>query len=105
MKIKGTECDLGDIASEIHKRYGLPEATCYSVIQKFFEVLPDALAEFGRVEINNGGVFHLEARAARYGRNFATGEPVVIPNRDEITFSASPAVTDVVKNRTGRPTY
>lgn len=105
MKIQGTECDLGDIAREIQERYGIPEATCYSVIQKFFAVLPDALSEFGRVEIDKGGVFHLEARAARYGRNFATGESMIIPNRDEITFSASQAVTDVVQERTGRPTY
>ena len=53
-----------------------------------------ALKEKGQVTIRGFGTFTVKTRAARKGRNPATGEPVDIPAQDTIHFKPSKALKD-----------
>ncbi len=106
----GTEFDRGDLAREIAGRYadqmaGSPEDIATIVLKGLGNVLPDALSQFGRIELHGIGTFHLERRAPRKGRDFKTGEQVEIPERQKVIFDASLFVSEVIEQRTGVPTY
>jgi nucleoid DNA-binding protein len=105
------EYDRTDLTNDICARYGeqiFAAGTSHEAVQLTLKaisaVLPDALAQHGRVEIHDLGVFHLTKRAPRKGRNFHTGETVEIPAHDEITFNAAPFISEIVEQTTGVPT-
>lgn len=112
MKKDGHEFDLHDLVSEIAARYETAirnSETVYEtvevVLKAFAAVLPDALSEFSRAELNQIGVFQIAPRAERKGRNFGTGEVITIPARQKIEYHAAPALSEIVEERTGVDTY
>ena len=59
---RGPEFDLGDLARANAERGGLPAATLRLAVEQIAELLPDVLAQHGRVEIPGLGVFTLGHR-------------------------------------------
>lgn len=112
MKKEGPEYDLGDLSAEIAERYETAIRNAETVqeivdvvLKAFAAVLPDALSEYSRVELHQIGVFSLANRAARKGRNFGTGDEVVIPARQKVEFHSAPALSKIIEDRTGVDTY
>ncbi len=102
---RGAEFDLGDICRAVEAEHGLPHATVRLCIERFAAILPAAIAEHGRVEIQKLGVFFLEDRAPRTGYNFQTGEEVDIPARQKVIFNPATGLTKSIEQQTGKPTY
>lgn len=102
---RGAEFDLGDICRAVEAEYGLPHATVRICIERFTEILPLAIAEHGRVEVQKLGVLFLEDRAPRTGHNFQTDEEVAIPARQKIIFNPAIGLTKSIENQTGKKTY
>ncbi len=97
------EFDRNDLAANIADRTGIPEDVVMDVLKAIPGVLADALVETsGRVDIHDLGVFRLETRAARKGRNFQTGEIVQIPEHTQVVFNAAPDLTYIIAERTGQ---
>lgn len=118
MEKKGTEFDLGDIARGIVAKSGPEilyaisnEEDLADAIRMILDCVPgvvaEALAEFDehRVEWPGFGVLQIEARGPRKGRDFHTGKPVDIPQRDKVVFSASPLLAERIEKITGNTTY
>ncbi len=101
---KGTEFDLGDLARAIAERTGFPAATLRSAVDKIAEILPEVLAEHGRVELPFGTLF-VDDRAARRGYNFETDEEITIPARQKICFNPATKVRKAVTEISGKQTY
>ena len=101
---KGTEFDLGDLARAIAERTGFPAATLRSAVDKIAEIMPEVLAEHGRVEFPFG-TFFLEDRAQRRGYNFETDEEMTIPPRQKICFNPATKVRKAVTEISGKQTY
>lgn len=98
------EIDRKDVAKAIAERYNLDADIAYEVLKGFCNVLPDLLAEYGRVEIHHLGVFRLAHRAPRHGVD-PKGHEYSIPARQSVTYDAAPALAEIIEQRTGVSTY
>lgn len=98
------EYDRSDMATAIGEKTAMYPANVIEVFKAFAEILPVALAEYGRVEIHDLGVFSIAHRAARTGTT-PDGEAWSTPERQEIVFHAAPSVNAAVTEKTGKETY
>lgn len=108
------EFDRSDLAQEIavrsvvadsdgpYQKYTKEDAI--ELIELFGQVLADALAEHGRVEIHEIGVFRLENRVAREGVT-PGGEVWETPERKKVEFDAAPALASAISEITQTPIY
>ena len=81
-----------EIIESIAEDLGLTQEKTRKIVQKVFEGIVQTLAEEGRVELRNFGVFEVKRRAARTSRNPRTGEPVDVPARLAVTFKPGQAM-------------
>jgi len=56
------------------------------IVQKTLDTIINVLAEEGRVELRNFGVFEIRRRKPRQARNPRTGEKVMVGERSTVTF-------------------
>ena len=75
-----------DIVRSISEDLGLTQLKTKEIVQKVFEAILNTLAEEGRVELRNFGVFEVKRRAPRKARNPRTGEKVFVPEKSVVTF-------------------
>lgn len=78
-----------DIVLSIYDKTGFPQKEVREVVQQTLDTIADALARGRNVELRNFGVFELQVRKSRIGRNPNKPETdVVIPTRAVIKFKA-----------------
>lgn len=85
--------NTSELAARLAAACGLSRAAARRVIAALFDprngVIAEALARGDPVHIGSLGTFRLERRAARHGRNPATGESIRIPAHAWMVFRAS----------------
>jgi len=87
-----------DIIMKISDETGLKQVDVKEVVQRTFDIITDRLAEGGKVELRNFGIFKVKTRKGRIGRNPRTGESVTIPDKKVVSFKAGMRMkTDVKK--------
>lgn len=62
----------------------------------FADTLRDGLRKDPRIALPDIGVFSVEERAARTGRNPATGQELQIPAKQVVKFKAAKEIADAV---------
>ncbi len=78
-----------DIVLEIYEKTNFPQKEVRETVQMTLDVIAKALAEGRNVELRNFGVFEVQVRKSRIGRNPNKPETdVVIPTRAVIKFKA-----------------
>ena len=78
-----------DLVIRIAEKTGLTQSEVFNVIQDTLDQIVKALAEGGKVELRNFGVFEVKIRKARVGRNPNKPETdVPIPARAMVKFKA-----------------
>lgn len=78
-----------DIVLSIYESTGIPQKDVRDVVQQTLDVIAQALEEGRNVELRNFGVFEVQKRKARIGRNpNKPDKDVVIPTRAVIKFKA-----------------
>jgi nucleoid DNA-binding protein len=78
-----------DLVIRIAEKTGLTQSEVFNVIQDTLDHIVKALAEGGKVELRNFGVFEVKIRKARVGRNPNKPETdVPIPARAMVKFKA-----------------
>lgn len=75
-----------DLASDIAKGTGLSVTDAAEIVDLFFNILSDGIAESKEVKIMGLGTFTVKHKNARVGRNPKTGEDAVIEERNVISF-------------------
>ena len=78
-----------DIVLSIYDRTSFPQKEVRDVVQLTLDTIASALSQGRNVELRNFGVFEVQKRKARIGRN--PNKPktdVIIPNRAVIKFKA-----------------
>jgi nucleoid DNA-binding protein len=68
------------------------------IVQRCLDSILDALAQNGRIELRNFGVFEIRQRAERKARNPKTNEEVVVPAKRIATFRAGKNVAQRLAN-------
>ena len=73
-----------------------PELETKLIVQKTLDAIINVLAEEGRVELRNFGVFAVKNRKPRLARNPRTGEKVMVGERFTVTFKPGRVVEERV---------
>ena len=78
-----------DIVLEIYEKTSFPQKEVKETVQMTLDAIASALAQGKNVELRNFGVFELQVRKSRIGRNPHKPEKdVVIPKRAVVKFKA-----------------
>lgn len=77
-----------DIVKIISERFDIPHLRAKQLVQYTFDAIIDTLVNEQRLEVRNFGVFQIKKRESRKARNPKTGEQVIIPTRNVVTFKA-----------------
>ncbi len=88
-----------DIARHIADELGRPLLETMQIVQKTLDAIVNALAEEGRVELRNFGVFAVKKRKARQARNPRTGEKVDVGERMAVTFKPGGGLKTQMQSR------
>ncbi|MFQ6103683.1 MAG: HU family DNA-binding protein [Candidatus Glassbacteria bacterium] len=89
-----------DIVERISATTGLTKKDTAMVINRFFEVVTEALSQGNNIEIRGFGSFKVKTRRARKARNPRTGETVDVPRRLVPTFKPSKELKDIIAKKT-----
>ena len=79
----------GDIVERVAELTGYPKTRVALIYETIFELMAEALAEGEQVGVPGFGSFFVSERAARQGRNPATGEPITIAASKTARFKPS----------------
>ena len=82
------------LAEAISEKLGLPQQHSADVIESMLEVLKQTLASGEDVLISGFGKFYLKSKAARRGRNPATGNDLMLGARRVVGFKCSNKLRD-----------
>ena len=87
-----------DLVVRIADETGLVQQDVYSVIQKSLDYIMENLAKGENVEFRNFGVFEVQERKARIGRNpNKPSQVVTIPPRKVVKFKAGKVMKQLIK--------
>lgn len=75
-----------ELVIRVANKLGITQSTVAKIIEGTFETISRTLAEGGRWELRDFGVFEVKTRASRIGRNPRTGDQVPVPERKVVTF-------------------
>ena len=81
-----------DIVKTIAEESGLTQQHAKELVQRTLDAIVQMLADNGRIELRNFGVFECKERKARIGRNPKTGDPVDVPAQFVVTFKPGKAM-------------
>jgi DNA-binding protein HU-beta len=87
---------LKNLASELAAKYDLPKKTSVQIAEDLFSNMTKNLKKGLRIRIGGFGIIQVKKRAARMGRNPATGEAISIPAKKKIAFRASKELKEAV---------
>lgn len=85
-----------ELISEVAGKLGVTKKDTGAAIDAIVAVITDALADGQEINIAGFGKFSVSERAAREGRNPATGETISIPASKAPKFKAAKALKDAV---------
>ena len=85
-----------ELIAAVAKDAGVSQADAGKVLTAIVENIHASLKSGGDVRISNLGVFDTAARAAREGRNPATGATIKIPASKAVRFRVSKPLKDAV---------
>ena len=75
---------------------GLNKKVTAQIVDGLFNALKDGIKEDGRFSFPGFGTFTVKQRAARTGRNPATGDPIEVPASKTVGFKPAPAFKEVL---------
>ena len=85
-----------DIVKQIAIKHAIPQSDAKEVVQSFLDTVIDVLTKEGRLELRDFGIFQVKKRAERRARNPKTGESVIVPPRNVVTFKSGKLLHDKV---------
>jgi nucleoid DNA-binding protein len=83
-----------DLIRNIAEELGQTQEATAATVDAFLNQITQAIEDSNEVALHGFGGFKRSERAARLGRNPATGEPVQIAAASSLTFKQAKAVKD-----------
>ena len=87
---------LKTIASELAPKFDMPKKQMTQISEEMISQFVKNLKKGNRIRIGGFGILQVKKRAARMGRNPATGEAISIPAKKKIAFRASKELKEAV---------
>lgn len=88
--------NIKEIAAYVAANNGITKASAELIVKDVFAFVKDTVAEGTTVNVDKFGKFEQEIRAARTGRNPATGEVLQIAEKKVVKFKAAKDLKDQV---------
>jgi len=88
-KAKVENVSMKQIASELAKKHELSNKAAGQILEDFVVIITKQLKKGARVRITGLGILSVRKRAARDGRNPATGEKIRIKASKKVSFRPS----------------
>ena len=85
-----------ELVIRVANKLGMTQSDVGKVIEGTFEAISKALANGGRWELRDFGVFEVKTRASRIGRNPRTGDQVPVPERKVVAFRSGKKMKELV---------
>lgn len=86
-----------ELAAYVAEKAGLSKKDAEAAVDAVFEGITETMKAEGKLQIVGFGSFEVKDRAARTGKNPATGETIEIPASKVPAFKAGKALKDAVK--------
>jgi DNA-binding protein HU-beta len=86
-----------EIVAKVAESAGIQKTVAEKAVDAVFASITSALASGDKFSLVGFGSFDVGARAARTGRNPATGKEINIPASKSVRFKAGKALKDAVK--------
>jgi len=87
-----------EMIRRIAAQYGIDQTITRKIVQQCLDTIIDVIAEKGRIELRNFGVFEVKQRSQRKARNPRTGEEVLVPARRVLTFQPGKNIAKRIQN-------
>ncbi|MBV8060016.1 MAG: HU family DNA-binding protein [Alphaproteobacteria bacterium] len=87
---------LKTIASDLAEKHELPKKQMNLIMDDLVTTLTKNLKKGNRVRVAGFGILQVRKRAARTGRNPATGETIQIPAKKKIAFRPAKELKEAV---------
>lgn len=87
---------LKQIAAELAEKHEMPKKQANAMMDDLVAQLVKNLKKGNRIRMAGLGILQVRKRAARMGRNPATGEQIKIPAKKKIAFRAAKELKDAV---------
>lgn len=95
-KAKAENISTKQIATELAKKHELSNKAAGEILEDFVTVLTRHLKRGARIRVNGLGILSVRKRAARMGRNPATGEQIKIKASKKVSFRPSKELKEAV---------
>ncbi len=93
-----------ELIRQIAMELNIDQVTARKIVQRTLDAVLQAVAENGRFELRNFGVFEVKRRAARKARNPKTNEEVLVPAKNVLSFQPGKNVAKMISRaRSARP--
>jgi len=90
-----------DLTNSIQENLGFPKATSTRLVEATLEIIKTSLAKGEGVLISGFGKFTVKQKAARRGRNPATGQELTLKPRRVVTFKCSGLLKERINGKGG----
>jgi DNA-binding protein HU-beta len=87
---------LKQLAAGLAESHDLPKRQVEAMLGEFVQSLAEHLQQGTKIRIPGLGIFQVSARAARMGRNPATGEPIQIKASKKIAFRPAKELKEAI---------
>jgi DNA-binding protein HU-beta len=87
---------LKQMAAGLAESHDLPKRQVEAMLGEFVQTFAEHLTKGTKIRINGLGIFHVRSRAARLGRNPATGEQIQIKASKKIAFRPAKELKEAV---------
>jgi DNA-binding protein HU-beta len=87
---------LKQMAATLAESHDLPKRQVETMLGEFVQSLAEHLQQGSKIRIPGLGIFQVSARAARMGRNPATGEPIQIKASKKIAFRPAKELKEAI---------
>jgi len=85
----------GELSKEVANAAGLSQADAGAAVDAVFDTIAGSVKKREQVAIAGFGTFSAKTRAARDGRNPATGEKIRIKEKTSANFKPATALKDI----------
>jgi len=75
-----------ELVEMIYSELDMPKKDCVKLVESFFDIIKDELANGNDVMISGFGKWSVKKKSPRVGRNPKTGEEMTIDARTVVTF-------------------
>jgi integration host factor subunit alpha len=87
------------IIEKISEKINLTPSRAKDTVEHLLEIMKSTLASGEDIMLSGFGKFQVNEKAARKGRNPATGEDMMLKKRRVVTFNCAGALRDKIKEK------